>query len=69
MSLDRPDLSVASKVLARGMSKPSDAGGVRLKRILIYIYIHIYIYIYIYVSPYTSIERSDGRNVAADVFA
>ena len=37
MALDRPDISSASKVLARGMSKPSSADVIRLKRILRYL--------------------------------
>ena len=37
MSLDRPDLSYASKVLARGMANPTESDVVRLKRILRYL--------------------------------
>ena len=37
MALDRPDLSFASKVLARGMANPTEADVIRLKRILRYL--------------------------------
>ena len=37
MSLDRPELSFASKIISKGMAKPIEGDVVRLKRVLRYL--------------------------------